>query len=272
MFSTSKGDPSQLPMPCHECVTGKQDTTPNTRQKTLHHSITSTYIHPYQPSGSEVLDSTGPYTVSIEEYHLQWLASLQKAVPARTMGVLELSIGPHLRGWPSAKIKGSRIVIPVSMRNQVLQAIHLGHQGENRCILRARESVFWPGISTDIRQMVKDCDLCNKNQPAQPKLPIMQPDLPARLWEKLGTDFFEFNGKKYLMVVDHYSRFPVIRLLNDMTSHTVCNHFTSIQAECGLPKWHHTTQQFSISPSSKQPSRKSNWNLQTTIEEGTGGE
>ena len=210
--------------------------------------------------------------MSIEEYHLQWLASLQKAVPARTMGVLELSIGPHLRGWPSAKIKGSRIVIPVSMRNQVLQAIHLGHQGENRCILRARESVFWPGISTDIRQMVKDCDLCNKNQPVQPKLPIMQPDLPARLWEKLGTDFFEFNGKKYLMVVDHYSRFPVIRLLNDMTSHTVSNHFTSIQAECGLPKWHHTTQQFSISPSSKQPSRKSNWNPQTTIEEGTGGE
>ena len=132
-------------------------------------------------------------------------------------------------------LKGSRIVIPASMRNQVLQAIHLGHQGENKCILRARESVFWPGISTDIRQMVKNCDLCNKHQPAQPKLPIMQPDLPTRPWEKLGTDILEFNGKKYLMVVDYYSRFPVIRLLNDMTSHTVCNHFTSILAEYGLP-------------------------------------
>ena len=58
--------------------------------------------------------------------------------------------------------------------------------------------------------------LCNKYQPAQPKLPIMQPDLPARPWEKLGTDIFEFNGKKYLMVVDYYPRFPVIRLLNYM--------------------------------------------------------
>ena len=57
-------------------------------------------------------------------------------------------------------LKGSRIVIPASMRSQVLQAIHLGHQGENKCILRAWESVFWPGISTDIRQMVKNCDLC----------------------------------------------------------------------------------------------------------------
>ena len=37
------------------------------------------------------------------------------------------------------------------------------------------------------------------------------------------------------MVVDYFSRFPVIRLLNNMTSHTVCNHFTSILAEYGLP-------------------------------------
>ena len=132
-------------------------------------------------------------------------------------------------------LKGNRIVIPSSMRDQILQAIHLGHQGENKCILRARESVFWPGISADIRQMVKDCDLCNKHQPTQPKLPIMQPDLPTRPWEKLGTDIFEFDGKKYLMVVDYYSRFPVIRLLDNMTSHAVCNHFTSVLAEYGLP-------------------------------------
>lgn len=87
------------------------------------------------------------------------------------------------------------------MRNQVLQAIRLGHQGKNKCMLRARQSVFWPGISAYIRHMVKNCDLCNKHQPAQPKLPIMQPDLPTRAWEKLGIDIFEFNGNKYLMIV-----------------------------------------------------------------------
>ena len=82
---------------------------------------------------------------------------------------------------------------------------------------------------------MKNCDLCNKHQPAQPKLSIMQPNLPTRPWEKLGNDIFEFNGKKYLMVVNYYSQFLVIRLLNDMTSHTVCNQFTSILAEYGLP-------------------------------------
>ena len=41
--------------------------------------------------------------------------------------------------------------------------------------------------------------------------------------------------KKYLMIVDYYSRFPVIRLLSDMTANTICNHFTSVLAEYGLP-------------------------------------
>ena len=131
--------------------------------------------------------------------------------------------------------------------------------------------------------MVKNCDLCNKHQPAQLKLPIMQPDLPTRPWEKLGTEIFKFNGKKYLMVVDYYSWFPVIRRLNGMTSTAEYGLLATIIPDFGSQyrskvqikmwtKWHQTTLQFSISPSSKQPSRKSIWNLQITLEKGTGGE
>ena len=70
---------------------------------------------------------------------------------------------------------------------------------------------------------------------SSPKLPVMQPDLPTRPWEKFGTDIFEFKGNKCLMIVDYYSRFPVIRLLGDITVDTMCNHFTSVLAEYGLP-------------------------------------
>ena len=64
---------------------------------------------------------------------------------------------------------------------------------------------------------------------------IFATDLPTRPWEKLGTDIFEFKGNKYLMIVDYYSRFPVIRLLGDITADTICNNFTSVLAEYGLP-------------------------------------
>ena len=31
----------------------------------------------------------------------------------------------------------------------------------------------------------------------------MQPDLPTRPWEKLGSDIFQFNGASYLIIVDY---------------------------------------------------------------------
>ena len=40
---------------------------------------------------------------------------------------------------------------------------------------------------------------------------------------------------KYLMIGDYYSRFPVIRLLSNITADTTCNHFTSVLAEYCLP-------------------------------------
>ena len=132
-------------------------------------------------------------------------------------------------------LKGDREVVPESLRPQVLEATHIGHQGETKCLLLARQSVFWPGISGDIRQMVKNCELCNKHQQAQQKLPAMQPDLPTRPWEKLGSDIFQFDGAKYLVIVDYYSRFPVVRPLNDMSASTISSHFTSVFAEYGLP-------------------------------------
>ena len=83
--------------------------------------------------------------------------------------------------------------------------------------------------------MVKDCKLCNKYQQAQPNLPVMQPDLPTRLWEKLGSDIFQFNGANYLIIVDYYSRFPIVRPLVNTSASTVSSHLTSLFAEYGPP-------------------------------------
>ena len=62
-------------------------------------------------------------------------------------------------------LKGDKVVVPKSIRAQVLRTIHSAHQGESKCLLLARQAVFWPGISTDIRKMVKDVShVTNINQ------------------------------------------------------------------------------------------------------------
>ena len=43
-----------------------------------------------------------------------------------------------------------RIVVPKQVRKWVLQAIHEGHQGIGKCVARAREAVWWPGLKLTV--------------------------------------------------------------------------------------------------------------------------
>ena len=45
-----------------------------------------------------------------------------------------------------------RIVVPESLQHKTLGKLHHGHQGIQRCRLRARNSVWWPGISQRIKE------------------------------------------------------------------------------------------------------------------------
>ena len=105
------------------------------------------------------------------------------------------------------------------------------HSSSKRSGLLARDQP--PG------ELVKGCETCNKHRPPQAKLSILQPELPTRPWEKLGTDILEFNSSKYLMIVNYFSRFPVIRLISNMTANTICSHFTQILSEYVLPSHIH---------------------------------
>ena len=52
----------------------------------------------------------------------------------------------------------------------------------------------------------------------------------------LGTDIFHLNNTQYLLLVDYYSWFLVIRKISNFTSKTIITQFKSIFAEFGIPK------------------------------------
>ena len=54
-------------------------------------------------------------------------------------------------------LKGMRILIPKSLQADLLQQLHYGHQGGEKCKLRAKGSVFWVNINRHIEEMVKSC-------------------------------------------------------------------------------------------------------------------
>ena len=104
------------------------------------------------------------------------------------------------------------IVVPTSLRREMLQHIHEGHQGIERCRVRARASVWWPNISKEIMISVQKCQECVKAS-IERKEPLIISPLPDWPWKTIGTDLFELDKKRYILVVDYFSRYPeVIRL------------------------------------------------------------
>ena len=55
---------------------------------------------------------------------------------------------------------GQRLIIPQEMRQDVLNCIHESHFGIEKCKSRARDVVYWPGMSTAIERMVAKVSVC----------------------------------------------------------------------------------------------------------------
>ena len=58
--------------------------------------------------------------------------------------------------------KGTRLIIPKLERASTLKVLHMGHYAIDKMSLRARETVYWPGISEDIRYTYHHCHICAK--------------------------------------------------------------------------------------------------------------
>ena len=132
-------------------------------------------------------------------------------------------------------LRGSRIVIPPTMRAEVLHTLHGSHQGVSKCRERAKQAVWWPGISTQIEALVANCVTCARER-RNPAEPLVYTPFPAYPWQKVAMDLFEWRGRPYLLVIDYYSRYVEIALLSSTTSPAVINHLRSIFARHGFPE------------------------------------
>ena len=126
--------------------------------------------------------------------------------------VLQKLIQVTLGGWPSQKsdteldvrayynvhhevtvqnglvFKDNRIVVPNSVRKDIIATVHRSHQGIQGCIRRAKDAVYWPLMTQQITDYVSQCSVCNTYRPEQCKEPLMPHAVPDRPWAKVGAD------------------------------------------------------------------------------------
>ena len=117
-------------------------------------------------------------------------------------------------------MKGSRVVIPKSMRPGTLSRLHDAHQGITSTLQRARRTVYWPKIQDDISEMVQKCNECQRHGNKRPRPPERQISA-TRPMEILGMDLVNFRGQHALVTVDYYSGFLTYDTLVDETTEAV---------------------------------------------------
>lgn len=132
--------------------------------------------------------------------------------------------------------KGCSLVIPYKLRKEILNKIHYNHLGIKKCLSLAKESVYWPTMSNEIKQMIESCHMCIKYSKSQTQEELKSHEIKMLPWNKVGCDLFELQGEKYLLIIDYYSKFIEIEVLeNDTSSNRVINILKSMFARHGIP-------------------------------------
>lgn len=80
------------------------------------------------------------------------------------------------------------------MREEILNLINEGHLGIDRCLRQARNVIYWPNISNDIKDLITHCESCIKYRNANVTEPLLSHEPATLPWQKLGIDFFDYNN------------------------------------------------------------------------------
>ncbi|GFS12543.1 Pol polyprotein [Elysia marginata] len=129
------------------------------------------------------------------------------------------AIRGELSCWHGILLKGDRIVVPLELREEVLDKIHAGHLGMTMCKESARQAVWWPRIGADICNKISACHTCIEKWSSQRSEPIIPSEIPERPYEKVGSDLFEINRNYFIVIIDYYSKnIDVEKLPNQSTN------------------------------------------------------
>ena len=131
--------------------------------------------------------------------------------------------------------KSHRLIVPHSERLETLRVLHMGHYAVDKMQLRALETVYWPGINKDIPKQYQSCKTCIRHSRSQTCEPLQSHPTPEIPWYAAATDLFEIKNSKYLLIVDYYSRFPVLHKLVNTTSRVLIQEMKAVFTELGVP-------------------------------------
>lgn len=139
------------------------------------------------------------------------------------------------------------IVLPTKLRPKVMKLGHdipmAGHLGYKKTLNRINQHFSWPGMTKQIREYCKTCDICQRAQEkgrVTPvplgEMPVMETPFKRVAFDIIGPLPKTNDGFRYVLtLVDYSTRFPEAIPLKDISAESVANAMVSIYSRMGIP-------------------------------------
>lgn len=95
-----------------------------------------------------------------------------------------------------------RLIVPKTLRREVLKLLHETHLGFNKTCIIARELFYWPAITSELKSFIGQCKTCNKYSKSQTKKSLVNHYITEIPFMKVGIDIAEYAGNSFLILVD----------------------------------------------------------------------
>lgn len=164
-----------------------------------------------------------------------WYAETKRnaAISTEVNNVFKLSDGLLYKYCTYKNSPGWKIVVPSEHYTHVLRECHddplAAHGGTRKTSERVRKWYYWPNHTATIRQYVKMCEVCKacKASNVLQRPPMGQYREAKRPWRTISCDLMgpfvpsRTNHKWILVVTDSFSKFVVIDVLKNATTHEI---------------------------------------------------
>ena len=127
-------------------------------ENSLMHSMTA------QPQDIQTINWNQVHTTTSSDTNMLLLLTIIKEGMPDHKSQLSRQLGDyhqfreHLYSINGVIIYKGRIVIPPSLRQNCLLTLYTAHQGISSMVSRAKTSIFWPGITTNIHTTRANCN------------------------------------------------------------------------------------------------------------------
>ena len=124
------------------------------------------------------------------------------------------------------------IVVPLSLRERVLELAHEGHQGIVKTKDRLRSKVWLPNMNSVVERHCKKCLGCRAVTPVTTTPLVKTTTMPFKLWRDLAKDLTGRlpTGESLLVSFDYYCRWMEVDAVRNTSGSTIIKclekHFT----------------------------------------------